>query len=73
MTVAVQSTFAFVPSFVSVLAKPFVGFGRLLVRIAETNGRMRAVQHLHSLSDEELAHLGLKREEVVQRVFGATY
>ncbi len=40
-----------------------------LVSIAESNGRMRAVERLNAMSDQELAARGLKREDIVRHVF----
>ncbi|SLN60047.1 hypothetical protein ROJ8625_03044 [Roseivivax jejudonensis] len=40
-----------------------------LVHIAETNHRVRRVQHLSALNDSELAARGLKREDIVRHVF----
>ncbi len=40
-----------------------------LVRIAESNGRMKAVERLNAMSDSELQARGLKREDIVRHVF----
>ncbi|CUH75129.1 DUF1127 domain-containing protein [Tropicibacter naphthalenivorans] len=41
-----------------------------LVRIGEANSRMQKVERLQALSDDQLAKMGLKRENIVQHVFG---
>jgi uncharacterized protein YjiS (DUF1127 family) len=40
-----------------------------LMAIGETSGRMRQIDALQRKSDEELAKMGLKREEIVHHVF----
>jgi hypothetical protein len=57
----------------SLLAAPFKAVFRGLVAIAESNQQVREAQFLLSLSDEELAARGLKREDVVHHVFVRTY
>ena len=52
------------------LGAPFRAIGRVLVKIAENNDRVRKVQALHSLSDAELARRGLKRDDIVRHVYG---
>ncbi|SNR34700.1 hypothetical protein [Puniceibacterium sediminis] len=51
------------------LTGAFDGIINFLVRIAESNGRMKAVERLNAMSDAELAARGLKREEIVRHVF----
>ncbi len=48
------------------------GMGNALVRLAETNPKLRELEALSALSDEELAHRGIRREEIVRRVFGGS-
>lgn len=55
---------------------PFAPFVRMLsgiaqgfLSIAESNARVREVEHLNRLSDAELAHRGLRREDIVRHVF----
>lgn len=48
------------------------GFERVfstLVKIGEAQPRYRKLQHYAAMSDEELAALGLKRDEIVQHVY----
>ncbi|MGY9046200.1 hypothetical protein P775_25715 [Puniceibacterium antarcticum] len=47
----------------------FEGILNFLVRIAESNGRMKAVERLNAMSDAELAARGLQREDIVRHVF----
>ncbi|MFP4240211.1 DUF1127 domain-containing protein [Rhodosalinus sp.] len=41
--------------------------------VAASNRRLRQVQYLQSLTDEELAQRGLKRENIVHHVFCDLY
>ena len=43
----------------------------VLVSIAEHTPRYQAIQYYNSLSDEELAEMGMTRADVVEKVFGA--
>lgn len=56
-------------SILNILSAPFVAFGNALVSLAEASSRTEEIQLLQSLSDEELAARGLKRNEIVQHVF----
>ena len=40
-----------------------------LIRVAEAQSRIRQIEFLQSLSDEELQKRGLRREQIVHRVF----
>ncbi|MGD9861628.1 MAG: hypothetical protein AB7S99_00295 [Pseudodonghicola sp.] len=61
------------PSAVFSITRPFVAFGHALgswiERIAEANSRQDEIQYLQSLSDEELAKRGIKRDRIVYHVF----
>jgi hypothetical protein len=61
-------------------AAPRTGFRAVLHAIADffenaaaSNRRVRQVQYLQSLTDEELAQRGLKRENIVHHVFSDLY
>lgn len=54
----------------NIFASAYEGFIAFMVRIAESNHRVQRVERLQALSDEQLAKLGLKREEIVKHVFG---
>lgn len=43
--------------------------GAFFVRITEVQSRSAAVQELQGMSDRQLADLGIKREDIVRRVF----
>lgn len=60
---------AHAPSVSSPFANFFKGVFDALTRIAESNARVKQVEFLQNLSDEELAKRGLKRDEIVQYVF----
>jgi len=52
------------------MAEGVLGF---FVAVAEANPRMKAVQRLSEMSDEELAERGLKRDDIVRHVFRDIY
>lgn len=54
----------------AVLAAPFAAIGRFLVQLAESGPRMRALEHLNRISDEDLAARGLTREGEIRRILG---
>ncbi|MGR3494187.1 DUF1127 domain-containing protein [Citreimonas sp.] len=41
--------------------------------IAESNSRMREAERLNAMSDQELARIGLKREDIARHVFRDMY
>ena len=43
----------------------------LLVQIAEFSPTYQAIEYYNSLSDEQLAEMGMTRQDVVKKVFGA--
>lgn len=43
------------------------------VAMAESNVKYKKMQYLMSLSDEDLAKRGLKREEIAARIFAGSY
>lgn len=51
----------------------FAGFFRsifnALVFLAESDHRMKSIERLTAMSDDELAQRGLKREDIVRHVF----
>ncbi|MGR3662688.1 MAG: DUF1127 domain-containing protein [Paracoccaceae bacterium] len=47
----------------------FAAIWRGLIVIAEANPRLKKLEYLTSLSDDELAAKGMKRENMVQYVF----
>lgn len=58
------------PDFAGALHRGLAAFGDALTSIVEHNGRLRRMQWLQDMSDEELAERGLKREDIVRHVFG---
>jgi len=46
-------------------------FFNVLCRIAELSPKYRAIQHYNAMSDATLAEMGMTREDVVRRIFGA--
>ncbi|MEP1330733.1 hypothetical protein [Pseudophaeobacter sp.] len=57
----------------TILAKPFVALGNLLIAIGEANHRDQTLRGLMAQSDAELARRGLKRDELVHHVFSDSY
>lgn len=59
-------------SFWRLAAAPFLAVGRLLVHLAETSPRIREIERLNSLSDEDLARRGLTRDGEIRRILGVS-
>ena len=57
----------------SVLLKPFVGLGKFLVELGESNVRVQVMRSLMAMTDEELEARGLKRDDIVRHVFADKY
>ena len=55
------------------LAAPFVALGNALIRLGESNSRMKQVEFLQSLSDAERAKRGISRDEIAHYVFKDVY
>ena len=53
----------------TMLTRPFVAFGKSLVRIAETSALAQAANELAEMSDSELAAKGLTREQAIEKLF----
>lgn len=51
----------------------FAAIGTALVNMAEANSKMREMQRLHAMSDEELASKGLTRADIARHVFSDYY
>ena len=49
----------------------FGGFMAFLVLLAEASPRYRLLEKYSAMSDAQLAEMGMSREDVVERVFGA--
>ena len=49
------------------------GVWNFFITIAETNSRVKEVEHLNHLTDAELAKRGIKREDIVRHVFRDTF
>lgn len=45
----------------------------LMVRMAESHPKYREAQHLASLSDDQLATLGMTRGDIPARVYGSRF
>ena len=54
------------------LAAPFQAIGNAVMYLAENNFRVKQLEALSALTDEQLAERGLKREDIVLKVFGAS-
>lgn len=55
------------------LGKLFSAIGSGMIRITESSPRLRRVEALQAKSDEELAQMGLKRDQIVHHVFKDLY
>lgn len=55
------------------LTRFFSAIGHTLVAIGEANPRMRRIEALQRLTDEQLAAKGLRRDDIVRHVFGDVY
>lgn len=58
-----------IKTILSPIATAFKRVGWFLVQIAENNSRLKQVEFLQSLSDEELARRGLTRDRIPMHVF----
>ncbi len=47
--------------------------GHFVVALATARGRAIEAERLHAMSDEKLAELGIKREDIVHHVFRDSY
>lgn len=59
--------------FLQILGAPFRAFGRLMVSMMENNSRLKRIERLQSMSDEQLAELGIQRDDIVHHVFKELY
>lgn len=63
------------PSILRTTIAGIVTFGSwilgLLVQIAEFSSTYRAIEYYNALSDEQLAEMGMTRQDVVQKIFGS--
>lgn len=58
---------------VKLIATPFKAVWRFLVRLAESDSRIQAVNRLNAMSDADLSAKGLTRDEEVRRIFAGSY
>lgn len=72
-TTVVNTTASHGAGFLTTLSAPFRALGRALIMIAENNPRLKRMQALQAKTDEELAEMGLKRDQIVQYVFRDAY
>ena len=66
----IEQTVAPNVSFLKVLAAPFNAIAKAFIFLAENNPRLKKLEALSNMSDEDLAKMGLKREDIVTHVFG---
>ena len=52
----------------ALIGQVFAMLGNALVSIGENSTKMRQIQALSALSDEELAERGLRREDIVRSI-----
>lgn len=65
---ATQTLHASTPVFAS-LKSFFSAIGNGLVAAAENSSRMKRIQALQSMTDAQLAAIGIKRDDIVRHVF----
>lgn len=53
----------------NVFAGFFTSIFNALISVAESNSRIKEVERLNAMSDEELAKRGVKRADIVRHVF----
>jgi uncharacterized protein YjiS (DUF1127 family) len=68
---ATQTTNLHPPAFslLSFIRTFFSGLGRAIIVAAENASRMKRIEVLNAMTDEELQERGLKREDIVRHVF----
>lgn len=62
---------SFVAPVLHILAAPFVAIGNAMIAVAEANSHVRRAEALHAMSDEELADIGIRREDIARHVFSS--
>ncbi|WP_417718890.1 DUF1127 domain-containing protein [Salipiger sp.] len=55
------------------LSRILSGIGNALVAVGEANPRLRRVEALQRMTDEQLAARGIRREDIVRHVFHDVY
>ena len=60
-------------SIAGAVSRFFSALGNALVHIGENSQKMRQINALQALSDEELANRGLKREDIARYVMSDCY
>lgn len=73
ITTHLPVTSSLVSSATSAIARFFSAFGTALVHIGENSQKMRQINALQALTDEELADRGLKRQDVARYVMADCY
>lgn len=58
------------PSF---MARMLRGMGRGFAKLADAQNRTNTVERLQSLSDAELAKIGVRRQDIVRHVYSDIY
>ncbi|MFT7593761.1 MAG: hypothetical protein ACI8R4_001077 [Paracoccaceae bacterium] len=60
---------SFTASFGSAIIRGFAKIGTALVSMGESSARLKQVNALNALSDQDLATRGIKRTNIVQHVY----
>lgn len=60
-------------SVLDILMAPLRGFGRFCVTVMDHNSRIHQINNLRAKSDDELAEMGLTRDEIVHHVMSDLY
>ena len=70
---ATSTDISFIPSVLHAVGAPFRAVGRFMITIMENDSRLRRAESLHAMTDEQLAQLGIRRDEIAHHVFKAFY
>lgn len=58
------------PAILGVVGDIFGGILHAMTQVSEANGKVRRIQALSMLNDDELANRGLQREDIIRHVMG---
>ncbi len=53
----------------NVISRVLGGIGNFFVSMAENNHRVKELERLSAMSDEELAKIGLRRDQIIHHAF----
>lgn len=63
-------SFDFAQAAMQAIIAPFAAFSQMLMRISNANSRIRIIEYMNNLTNQELAdRYGIKRNQIVSYVF----